>query len=190
MGTTTLENLVYINCPLKKAYVQLIPETIQEAHKIQRQRRKDNFQAPYSGEKFITGDGFVYTVEKSQVVLYFTNTALNPVFKQENIADAANQIRKTGSYKVKADDFLLIQREAAKKNGRAKRYAVSNLKLTEFDDKWGFYDINTVEFNKLNETQRDFAEQIYGKEKQFGKAMRYMRKASIDGLRIYVLKPK
>jgi DNA-binding Lrp family transcriptional regulator len=193
MVQSQLENLIAkhgltnVPCPLDSAYEQLVPETIQEAHEIQRERIKGT---DLMSEWFITGDGNVYNIEKGEAVLYFTNTALNPVLKQENIAEAVSQIRQTGNYKVKADDFSLIQRAAAKKNGGAKQYALSDLNLTRHDDEWSFYEIDTAKYDKLNKTQRAFAEQVHGKEKQFENVMREMRKAGITKARVYVLNPE
>lgn len=182
--TKGLENLVNVPCPLDQAHAQLIPESIQEAHEIQRERITDQ---SLRSEWFITGNGCVYNIDKGKAVLYFTNTKFNPVLKQENIADAVNQIRQRGNYKVKADDFSLIQREAAKKNGRAKRYALSDLNLTKHDNEWSFYEIDTAKPGKLNKAQRAFAEQVHGKEKQFEKVMNEMSKAGIAKTRTYVL---
>jgi len=180
--TKGLENLVNIPCPLDNAYDQLIPETIRMAHMIQRDRITDQ---NLRSEWFITGDGCVYKFEKRKAVLYLTNTKLNPVLKQENIADAVNQIRQTGNYNVKDDDFSLII--AAVKNGGAKRYALSDLKLSKHNDEWSFYDIDTKKYNQLNKAQRAFAEQVHGKGKQFTKVMSEMSKEGITKTRIYVL---
>ncbi|MFH0869697.1 MAG: hypothetical protein V1866_01410 [archaeon] len=182
-----LENLVNIPCPLGKAHAQLIPETIQEADKIQLERIKDK---SLRSEWFITGNGCVYNIEKGEKVFYLTNTKFNPVLKQENIADAVNQIGQSGNYKVRADDLSLIQREAAKKNGGAKRYALSDLGLTKHDNEWSFYEIDTMGYNKLNKAQRALAEQVHGKGKQFTKVMSEMNKAGITKTRIYVLNPE
>jgi hypothetical protein len=182
-----LENLVNIPCPLDKAHAQLIPESIRGASEIQRQRIKDK---SLRSEWFITGDGCVYNVEGSQAVLYFTDTALNPVLKQDNIADAVSQIRQNGNYKVKADNFSLIQKEAAKKNGGAKHYALSDLGLTKYDSEWSFFEIDTKKHDKLNKAQRALAEQVHGKGKQFVKTMEMFSEAGISKTRIYVLNPE
>jgi len=171
-----------VSCPLDKAHAQLVPETIQMAHMIQRERIKDE---SLRSEWFITGDGCVYNIEEEEAVLYLTNTLLNPVLKQENIADAVNQIRNSGNYNVKDDDFSLIIDAA--KNGGAKRYALSDLKLSKHNDEWSFYDIDTVKYDQLNKAQRAFAEQVHSKGKQFTKVMSEMSKVGITKTRIYVL---
>ncbi|MBN2052943.1 hypothetical protein JW756_05545 [Candidatus Woesearchaeota archaeon] len=185
--TKGLENLVNVPCPLDNAHAQLAPETIQEAHEIQLDRIKDK---SLRSEWFIVGNGCVYNIEKGEAILYFTNTALNPVLKQENIADAVNQIRNSRNYKVETYDFLLIRGGAAKRNGGAKRYVLHDLNLTKHDDEWSFYEIDTTKYNKLNKTQRAFAEQVHGKGKQFEKVMDEMSKAGITKTRIYVLNPE
>jgi hypothetical protein len=157
------------------------------AHEIQRDRVKKD--KSLRSEWFITGNCCVYNVENGQDVLYF-GTKFNPVLKQDNIADAVSQIRRSGSYKVKADDFSLIQKEAAIKNGGAKRYALSDLGLAKHDSEWSFYEIDTKRFDKLNKAQRALAEQVHGKGKQFVKVMQEMSKAGISTTRIYVLNPE
>jgi hypothetical protein len=188
----TSEHLEQVPCPIDKAHAQLIPETIQRASEIQRRRVK------YPGDMIyyvFTGDGCVYNVEGGQPVFYFTNTALNPIFKQENIADAVRRIEESKNYKVKADDFSLIQREAAKDNGDARRYVLSDLGLTRFDDgakgdTTSFYEINTENFDKLNEAQRALAEQVHGKGRRFRKTMKSLRKYGISKTKICVLNPE
>jgi len=187
MTNFNLEKLVNIPCPLDKAYAQLVPGSIQTASQIQRQRLRDE---SLRDESFITGDGCVYNVENGKAVLYLTNTALNPVLKRDNIADAVSQIRQNGNYKVKADDFSLIQREAAKKNGGAKLYALSDLGLTKYDSEWSFFEIDTKKHDKLNKSQRALAKQVHGKGKQFGKKMEMLSEAGIGNTRIYVLNPE
>jgi len=185
--TKGLENLVDVFCPLDEAFAQLAPESIQLAHEIQQDRIDD--ESLRSGW-LLTSNGCVYNVENGEAVLYFTNTKFNPVLKQENIADAVVPIMQSKNYKVNANDFSLIQREAAKKNGGAKRYVLSDLKLIRFDDGWSFFEINTEKYDKLNKTQRAFAEQVHGKGKQFVKVMQEMRKAGINTTNIYVLNPE
>ena len=179
--------LVNIFYPLSEAHAQLIPETIQEAHEIQKDRMKDR---SLWSKQFIVGNGFIYTIENNEAVLYVTNAKFNPVLKQKSIADAINQISRFGNYDVKADDFSLIQMEATKKNGGAERYALFDLGLTKQDNECSFYEIDTVKYNKLNKTQRAFAEQVHGKGKQFTKVMSEMKKAGITKTRIFVLNPE
>ncbi|MCJ7563621.1 MAG: hypothetical protein MUP52_03400 [Candidatus Aminicenantes bacterium] len=166
-------------CPLDEAYARLIPESIQEAHKIQRERIKD------TGLRkgfFIVGNGCVYNVEEGESVLYFTNTALNPILKQENIADAVSQIRRNKYCIVKPEDFSLISKEAAKENGGAKRYVLSDLRLLPMhedqpllNNEYGSYKFYHPKYGELNnESQRSLAEQVHGQGEQFAEVLEAM----------------
>lgn len=183
--TRRLDELVNINCPLADAHAQLIPKTIQEVQKIQRDRMR---YETLKNMWFITGDGCVYAVEKEEAVLYFTNTMLNPVLK--NIADATFQIKQSGNYNVKDVDLSLIRGEADKENGGAKRYSLSDLRMSDYDYELSFYDFDTVKYDQLNNAQRAFAEQIHGNEKQFMNVMDVLNKAGITMSRISFLNPK
>jgi hypothetical protein len=186
MKDSKLEKLVNVRCLLDNAYDRLIPGSIQTASQIQRQRLKDE---NLRDESFITGDGCVYNVENGKAVLYLTNTALNPILKKDNIADAVSQIDGNRIYKVKPNDFSLIQREAAKKNGGAKRYVLSGLRLRMFDDEFCSFEFDTTMLDKLNESQRALAEQIHGRGKQFVRIMEELNNAGQDSTCIFVLDP-
>jgi len=184
MNNSKLENLVNVPCPLIDAYRQLVPESIWETHKIQRRRINDT---KFMFKSFITGDGCVYNFENGQAVLYLTNAALNPVLKQNNIADALSQIKEQWNCHVRSEDFSMIQKEALRKNGGAKRYLLSDLGLTEHNNEISFFEIDTKKHLKLNTAQRILAEQVHGKGKRFEQTMELLREIGISKTRIYVL---
>jgi hypothetical protein len=180
---------VNVSGPLIEAFAQVTPNSIQEANKIQTRRRtqpenEENLRL----EDFITGDGCVYNVENGKAVLYLTNTALNPILKEDNVADAVRQITETGNYEVKLKDFERIKKRAPT------RFVLSDLKLTRSNNEMSFYEINPVSYGRLNTEQRKLAERVHGKGEKFTKAMQMLntpfKYIGQNTTRIYVLSPK
>jgi len=183
--------VVNVPGPFEKAYEQMVPESIQTASEIMRDWADGKLRKLPEKQEIFVGDGCVYALDdKGEPVIYWTNTRLNPVLKQENYAEASHQIKQTGKYLVKPDDLLLIQKEARKRDGEAKRYRLSRISDVSIRKN---SDCFMISYEKhLNEDMKDeqisFAQQICGRGDQYSKVMRKMRKAKINCI-FYFLSP-
>jgi len=163
-----LDNIVSVFGPFHSAQKKLVPDSIQEAHMIQKQRGNNpvlrtNF--------FYTGDTLVYSVQGGVAVLDIGSADLNPVLKDENIEDVVIQLLTMHDYGVKPEDFKPIQIEAGKKYGKVTRIDLSKLshKKYDFNPEWCYIEFGTERDKKTktyegleNSEDRKLAEAVHG----------------------------
>lgn len=152
---------------LKDALAQIDPATVLHSAELMNERR--------TNEKlrwgFWTADFPLYTVEKGEAVLYLGNRDNNLVFK--NIDEAFIQLRTAGNYKPKPEDA-----EKVKKVIKAKstlRVVLSELELIVSSAEWGYFEIDTEKYDRLNPAQILVTERVYGSGTDLVKNIKMLR---------------
>ncbi|MCX6707868.1 MAG: hypothetical protein NT001_07085 [Candidatus Woesearchaeota archaeon] len=140
----TIDGLVNEQGPLAETFAKLDPSSIQHSDEICADRISDK---DLRNKWFWTADGAVYTVENDEVILYLTRREENPVIN--NIKEAIDQLIQTQNYVPKQEDL-----EAAINSKNTLRIKLSDLDIIKDNDEHSHFEINTSEYNKLNETQR------------------------------------
>lgn len=132
---------------------------------------------------FWTADFPLYVKEGNDVVLYFARGKDNLVFN--DIDNATKQLSKDNNYFVnnKSDIESVINSDTTLK------IALSDLKLEGNDSEWRYFSIDTKNYDKLNDTQRVFAERVHGEGEAFKNTMKMLSDSGIKTTRMYVLNP-
>jgi hypothetical protein len=164
---------------LLQAYQQLDPNTIQHAAEIMMDRRTDESLRNRYGW---TADFPIYTKEEGGV-LYLAPRKHNLIFR--NIEDAAAQLRETGNYKPKPEEAAAVIASAT--SGETLKVKLSDVRLIRDNNHWSHFNIDTADYDKLNEAERALAERIYGQEEDFKKNMCMLDEAGITTTRAFVL---
>jgi len=158
-------------------FKKVIPETIQHAWEIQKDRLED---VSLRSMWFWTADFPLYTMEKGEAILYFADRKHNLAF--QNMDVAVEQLRTKNNYFPKDTDISSVIN--AKSTLKVK---LSDLKLEKNKDEWQYFEINTKKYSKLNKSQRTLAERVHGKGKAFDRTMKMLSDAGKSVTRIYVL---
>lgn len=170
--------------PLAKKFSQLVRGTILHADQLTNERRtaEDPLRAELRNQMFYTADSPLCTVEDGEGILYLGRNKVNPVFN--NLVEAALQLIATGHYiPPKADMEALINAEDTL------RVRLSDLGLQETISEWSYFEIDTADYNGLNEHQRTVAERVYGQGNDFIENMKMHNDVGIMKIRIYILNP-
>ena len=154
------------------------PDSIQHADEITTARRTDKSLRKMW---FWTGDGSIYSVKDGEAYLSLTRRQHNPVFN--NIEEAARQLlsedhnyrppQKDVETALEAEDTLTVK--------------ISDLELKKLDEEFGYFEIDTENYDSLNPAQRAVAERAYGSGKEFEDNMKLLREGQINKTRVYVL---
>ena len=171
-----LEGIVNQRGNLFDSFQELDPATIQHSDEIMKDRQDDE---DLRGKWFYTADHALYRVEDDETVLYLGRGETNPIFK--NIKEATKQLINEGNYIPEKEDI-----EAVVNAESTLRVKISDLDL-KGDGEYGYFEIDTKDYDKLNDSQRALAERAYGEGKDFGESMKMLKKAGISTTRIYVL---
>jgi len=179
----TLETLLG---PLAQTFPQFKRDTILHSDQLTTERRANH---ELRNQWFYTGDGPMYTVEKEgrrdEAFLYLSRGRTNPVFN--NIGEATQQLIRTGNYilpnekrgeidaVIKAEDTLKVK--------------LSDLRLRGDDNVLRYFEIDTANYDGLNEHQRRVAERVYGSGNEFVENMKMFNENGIRTTRIYFLNP-
>ena len=178
----TLDTLVG---PLAETFPQLDRATILHSDELITERWTN---PELRNRWFYTADGPMYTVEKKgrrdEVFLYLSRGKVNPIFN--NIAEATQQLR-TGNYILPSEkrgeiDAVITAEDTLK-------VKLSNLRLQGDDNVFRYFEIDTANYNSLNEHQRKVAKRLYGSGRDFGQNMKMFNEAGIRKIRVYVLNP-
>lgn len=119
-------------------------------------------------EIFYTNNHALYDVEAGSAFLYFGSRD-NSIFRRDTIDKAFEQLtsNETGHYYRPSDA------DVAKAKQTSLKLKISELELQFHNksDDYGYFEIDTTDLtgSKLNETQRKFAEAVYGSMKPDGK---------------------
>ena len=183
-----LEGLVNETGVLAKTFSKLDPDTIQHASGITNDRRtlEDKEKRQELRNKwFWTADSSLYRVEDGEAVLYFGNRDTNLIFK--NIDEATIQLLRDNNYVPSREDIKSVVDSV--ETGNTLRIKLSELELKGDNNEWKYFDIDTSDYDNLNSTQREFAENIYGQGDDFIKNMEMFEKAGKFITRVYVFNP-
>jgi hypothetical protein len=171
-----LEGIVNQRGNLFDSFQELDSATIQHSDEIMKDRQDDE---DLRGKWFYTADHALYRVEDDEAVLYLGRGDTNPIFK--NIKEATEQLINEGNYILEKEDI-----EAVVNAESTLKVKISDLEL-EGDGEYGYFEIDTKNYDKLNDSQRAFAERVYGEGKDFEESMKMLKKADISITRIHVL---
>jgi hypothetical protein len=169
-------------------FPKLDPATIQHASEIMNDRRtiRDGNQKWRLRRKwFWTADSALYRVEDDEVVLYFGNRDTNLIFS--NFEDAKSQFSTSGNYFPSPEDISRVVDSV--EDGNTLRIKLSDLELEENGNIWNSFSFSTSEYESLNETQRAFAEMIYGRGDDFVQNMKMLNDEGISTTTVSVLNP-
>lgn len=174
MSKQKLENIIGT---LAYSYKQLNPKTIQHSHEIMNQRYTDE---SLRDQWFYTADFPLYSIENGKVYLNMATRENNLIFR--HIDEATQQL-------VKENNYFPSKKEADKvaKAKSTLKVDLSELTLIKDNDEWGYFNISTTNYDKLNKTERALAERSYSSGKDFKKNMEMLDKAGIKETQIYVL---
>ena len=116
-------------------------------------------------EAFYTNNHALYDIEEGNAFLYFGSKD-NSIFRKDTIDKAFEQLtsNETGNY------YRPSKKDVAKAKQSSLKLRISDLELKfhSKSDVYGYFDVDTSDLtgSKLNETQRKFAEAVYGSMKQ------------------------
>jgi len=178
--TVRQESLETLVGPLAKTVPQLKLETIQTACQITNERRTNT---ELRSKWFYTADTSLYRMEDGGVFLYFGNDIVNPVLK--NVGVASKELINNINYFPKKEDV-----EAVVNAEDTLKVNLADLRLKGTGNEWLYLEIETDNYDKLNETERAFAERVYCQGGDFVKNMAMLNNTSITTTRIYVLNPE
>ena len=182
-----LEGVVNKIGPLAETSAELDILTAQHASEITNDRRTQRKRAEKKELRdtpFWTADSILYRVEDSEAILYFGDRSTNLIFR--NIEEAIAQLIRCNNYTPGQGDIQSVISSA--KTGNTLRIRLSDLELQEDNEECSFFEISTTHYDKLNDTQRAFAEKVYG-QGDFVANMRMLKNAGKSIIRIYVLNP-
>jgi len=180
---------------LSKVLPEFELDTIQHAAEISNERRTHPNR--YVREELIknwfwTADFSIYRIEDGEAVLYLGDITTNLIF--ENIGKAKIQLKEDKNYFPSRKDIQRVL--GSVETGNTLRIELSDLGLETHknrknsNNEYSYFEINTSDYNNtLNETQREFAERIYGQGEDFIKNMKMLSEAGIEATKIYVLNP-
>ena len=175
-----LENIVTSEQDTLSSLLKVFdPLTIQHSDEICKERLTD---AEMRRQWFWTADAPLYQVENDDVFLYLGRGKDNLVFR--NIDAASKQILESGNYIPSVEDAQEVM-----KSSTTLMVKLSDLELKKQDDEFSYFDVSTTKYDKLNPSQKAFAERIYGSGDDF---IRYMTALQEDGkasTRVWVLNP-
>ncbi len=175
-GTKSLETLMG---PLAETLPLFEEGTVLTCAQLMNERRTN---PDLRTRRFYTANFALYRVEDGKEVLYF-GTEENPIFK--NLDKAMKQLAITGNYIPSAEDIeAVVNSNALKLNLRD-----LNLKRHAADAEYPYFEINTAGYDRLTNTQREFAERVYGEGTDFEANMEMLAEAGIKTTSIYVSTP-
>jgi len=151
---------------------------------------------------FYTADSTVYTVEREkregllgkirsffrldkEAIWYLGRGETNPIFN--NIEEATQQLIRTGNYILRREkrgeiDAVITAEDTLK-------VKLSDLRLQGKGNVFRYFEIDTANYDSLNEHQRIVAERVYGSGEDFIENMKMLNEAGIGKIEIYVLNP-
>ena len=175
----TLDNLVNKQGMLKDTLPLFDPATIQHADQITTNRRTDR---ELRNKWFWVADHAMYTIEDGEEILYLGRGHTNPIFA--NIEQATEDMVRTGNYEPSTEAIAAVK--SADDTLRAK---LSDLELRRYDNEFSFFEIDTKNYDQLNEAKRALAERAYDSGEDFVRTMEMLAEAGIKKTKVYVLNP-
>lgn len=174
---------------LRDAYKQLQPGTMLHVDQLMNERRLNPLTE--TGEDlreqgFYTADGEIYFLDgrNKTPTLAITRETHNPVL--QHIDDASEQLVNNHNYLVSQSAV-----EQALAAPDREIIVLPNLRLSGDGAEWRYLEISTSpsKYAKLNDTERRFAERVFGQGDDFPANMEMLKKAKISETKIYVLNP-
>ena len=134
---------------------------------------------------FYTANFAMYTLEHGEGYVYFGGREANPILN--NLTTACAQLINHQRYLPGSAARQAVLDSV--RSGHTLRMKLSNLELEKSSGESAYFEIDTANYQRLNEVQRLFAEQVYGEGELFLQNMEIFFEVSIFKTRIFVLHP-
>lgn len=132
-------------------------------------------------ERFWTADLPLYHVEGKEVFLYMARRQDNIIFQKTE--DASDQLRNTKKYIPSVEDAQKVMKSVT-----TLKVKVSDLGLMGEMEDCGYFNVSTIEYDRLNPSQRALAERAYGSGDDFIRYMAALRECGKKLTFVWVLK--
>jgi len=178
-----MPELETIVAPLAAGYKQLETDSFQTSAELTTERRTNE---ALRNQGFYTANFSMYTVKEGKEYLYFGGIEANPILG--NIDEACRQLINNQNYKLDAAKKQAVLDSA--ESGLTLKIRLAELKLQRVTDEYGYFEIDTENYDRLNPSQRALAERVYGQGDNFIENMEMIRnEGKIKQTRIYTLMP-
>ncbi|MBU0627585.1 MAG: hypothetical protein KKC75_00205 [Nanoarchaeota archaeon] len=176
-----------------RSIARFVKDTWQSSAEVTKDRITDK---PLRNEWTYTDNHALNDIEEGDAFLYF-GSKNSSIFRADTIIEAFSQLRDSS----KGNYYRPCSEDVAKAKQTSLRLRISDLEL-EFDnesDNYGYIEVDTTDLtgSNLNESQRKFAEAVYGSMEQdaegksdYSRAMDMLNDNGngIETVRIYTLK--
>jgi hypothetical protein len=173
-----------------RSSAKFVPGTWQSSAEVTKDRITEK---SLRTEWFYTNNHALYDIEENDAFLYFGSND-SSIFRKETIGNAFNQLKNTGWGCYKPFDTDVAK---AKETSLKLRISDLELKFETESDNYGYIEIDTNDLtgSRLNDTQRKFAEAVYGGmevdakgESDYSRAMHMLSDNGIMIARIYAFR--
>lgn len=170
-----------------KAYSKLEAGTFLHGDRLTAKQVEDD---SLHRHRFFIADGPLYSLEgqgrKKTPTLSMTREPDNLVLRHLNdeVDSSFAQLTKTGNFRPNSEE--------ARKAMEAKdtlRIDLTKLRLKGDNPKWGYMEISTTDYDRLNPEERKLAKRFYGQGTSFVAAMKALQGKGISITKVSVLKP-
>ncbi len=168
-----------------RAYSELEPGTFLHGDQLTAEQVQDT---SLKRRVFYVADGPLYSLEgkKRAPTLFLTREPDNLVLRHLNdeVNSSFDQLVKTGNFRPSTEE--------ARKAMEAKdtlRIDLTKLRLKGDSAEWGYVEISTTNYDRLNAEERKLAERFYGQGTAFVAAMKALQEDAISSTRVFVLNP-
>jgi len=159
--------------------------TLRTSAEITTERRTDRTDNALRNKWFYTANFGMYSMEDGEAVLYFGGRESNPILG--NLDEACNQLIHNNNYRVTDVERQTVVESV--EQGHTLKVKLSDLGLHRHSDEFSYFEIDTENYDSLNESQRAMAEAVYGSGQDFIDNMQMLRNSTqkIKKTRVYVL---
>jgi len=173
-------NLETLTGPLAESFKNVDPNTISSSAEIMKERQ---INEQLTEKIFWTRQSAIYTVEDGEVMLYLTDKVDDNLIFQ-NIDEATRQLIRYGRYVP--EDNESVERIVGSLEG----VKLSELDLSVEGNQFSYFEIDTLDYDSLNPSQRFLAEKIYGTGDDFKASMKMLCDKGIEDTRVYLMNVK
>ncbi|MBS3124300.1 hypothetical protein J4437_06765 [Candidatus Woesearchaeota archaeon] len=174
-----------------RAYSQLEPGTLLHADELMAQQV---LNPALREQAYYVADFALYTLEgtgkkKTPTLWLARYTAQEPNnLILNHLDDAVNssfeQLTQTHNYRPSLHEAQKVMEAQS-----TLKIDLTQLRLKKHDDEFGYIEISTTNYNKLNPEQRKLAERFYGQGTDFDRAMATLKSAGINTTQVFLLNP-
>ena len=171
---------------LLNGYNRLKSKSFKDSAQITRERRTNS---ELRNQWFYVANvaGYEHSEDGSVSVSLGDNVAFNSVIGKDNIEAFCNDLLSDKKYQLSEEQTDKLADLEQKNHVTKVNY--SNLGLQKYNDAVSFLEIDTSNFNGLNESETALAKMVYGKS-DIKKNMEMLAENGIEKTRIYVMSEK